>query len=57
MGVRDASLSVGVKRALGPHWLVFGGVGVRRLLGPAADSPWVQQPGSHQVNLGVAWRR
>lgn len=57
MGVRDASLSVGVKRALGPHWLVFGSVGVRRLLGPAADSPWVQQPGSHQVNLGVAWRR
>jgi outer membrane scaffolding protein for murein synthesis (MipA/OmpV family) len=55
-GLRDVHFGVGFKHALSKHWFLFGGAGTSRLLGPAADSPLVQKPGSVAAGLGVAWR-
>lgn len=55
-GVRDLSLGIGVRSEVHRHWAVLGGVGVTRLLGPAADSPIVQQPTSLSANAGIVWR-
>ncbi len=57
MGLRDTFVSVGMRRAVGRHWFVFGGASARRLLGPAADSPLVLKPDSVQLSVGLAWRR
>lgn len=55
-GLRDVHFGFGFKHALSKHWFLFGGAGTSRLLGPAADSPLVQKPGSAAAGLGVAWR-
>lgn len=55
-GLREAYFSVGARHALDPHWFVFGSAGMSRLLGPAADSPLVQQRGGGFASVGVAWR-
>jgi outer membrane scaffolding protein for murein synthesis (MipA/OmpV family) len=57
-GLRNASLGLGWQRQLDDdkHWVLFGGAAAQRLLGPAADAPFVQRQGSWTVNLGLAYR-
>jgi MipA family protein len=55
-GLRGVSFGVGFKHALDKHWFVFGGAGVSRLLGPAADSPLVQRSAGSTAAVGLAWR-
>ncbi|MFG6469120.1 MipA/OmpV family protein [Roseateles sp. BYS87W] len=55
-GLRDLHAGVSFTRPLSKHWFMFGGAGASRLLGPAADSPLVQQRDGQYANLGVAWR-
>ncbi|RVT87956.1 MipA/OmpV family protein [Inhella crocodyli] len=57
-GLRNASLGLGWQRQLDhdKHWVLFGGAAAQRLLGPAADAPFVQRTGTWTVNLGLAYR-
>jgi len=55
-GLRDAHVGVNFKHALTSHWFVFGGAGIGRLLGPAGDSPLVQNRSNTTAAMGVAWR-
>lgn len=55
-GLRDVTLSVGLRRALGPRWAVFGNASLSRLLDQAADSPLTRQPGSWGLGFGVVYR-
>lgn len=55
-GLRDVHFGINFKHALTKHWFVFGGAGTSRLLGPAADSPLVQERSNTTAAVGVAWR-
>lgn len=55
-GLRDGSLFINVRSPLGPHWSALAGVGVSRLLGPAADSPLTEKVTNWSANVGLAWR-
>ena len=55
-GLRDLHAGVSFTRPLSKHWFVFGGAGGNHLLGPAADSPLVQQRNGSYANVGLAWR-
>ncbi|MBI3350297.1 MAG: MipA/OmpV family protein [Burkholderiales bacterium] len=55
-GLRDLHAGVSFTRPLSKHWFVFGGTGASHLLGPAADSPLIQQRNGTYANLGLAWR-
>jgi len=57
-GLRNASVSLGWQRTLDDdkHWVLFGGASAQRLLGPAADAPFVQRKGTWTANLGLAYR-
>lgn len=55
-GWRDVSASVGVRHELGRHWFTFGGLSVARLVGEAEASPFVREPASWSVNVGLAYR-
>jgi outer membrane scaffolding protein for murein synthesis (MipA/OmpV family) len=55
-GLRDLSFSLGLRQELGPRWALFGGAGVSRLIGRAADSPLTREPGSWSLSLGMVYR-
>lgn len=55
-GLKDVHYGLNFKHAMSKHWFVFGGAGVSRLLGPAADSPLVEKHGGHGASIGLAWR-
>jgi MipA family protein len=55
-GVRDASVGVGFRTELSDDWLLLGGAGASRLLGPAARSPLTKDRNGWGLNLGLAWR-
>jgi outer membrane scaffolding protein for murein synthesis (MipA/OmpV family) len=55
-GLRDLSLSLSGRTRLGDRWILLGGAGVSRLLGPAADSPLTRRTTGYSVSTGVAWR-
>lgn len=55
-GLRDLHAGVGFTRPVSKHWFVFGSAGASRLLGPAADSPLVEQRNGTYASLGLAWR-
>lgn len=55
-GLRDVSLTAGFRTDLSHDWLAIGGIGVSRLLGPAAASPLTKQPTTWGINAGLAWR-
>ncbi len=57
-GLRNASLGLGWQRQLDDdkHWVLFGGAAAQRLLGPAADAPFVQRQGTWTLNVGLAYR-
>jgi outer membrane scaffolding protein for murein synthesis (MipA/OmpV family) len=44
--LRDISASINLRTELGEHWVVLSGLGASRLLGPAADSPYVAKTGN-----------
>lgn len=56
LGLRDLSLAFGLKAELGEHWVLVGGPGYSRLLGPAARSPIVQRRSNWSASLGVGYR-
>ena len=57
-GLRNAGVNLGWQRAFGneQQWILFGGAGAQRLLGPAADAPFVQRKSTWTANLGLAYR-
>lgn len=55
-GLRDVAGSVGFRTELSREWLLLGGLGASRLLGPAAASPLAKSPDGWGMNLGLAWR-
>lgn len=56
MGLRDLSLAFGLKAELGERWVLVGGPGYTRLLGPAARSPIVQRRGNWTASFGAGYR-
>lgn len=57
-GLRNANLGLSWQRHLGEkqQWVLFGGIGAQRMLGPAADAPFVQRRGSVTADFGLAYR-
>lgn len=55
-GLRDASLYASIRSELDDHWVALGGIGLSRVLGPAADSPLTTRRSNMGVNAGLAWR-
>jgi MipA family protein len=57
-GLRNASLGLGWQRSFGAGdaWVLFGGTQVERLLGPAADAPFVERKAVLRFSLGLAYR-
>ena len=55
-GVRDVALFANLRTELSPEWILLGGAGVSRLLGPAAASPLARSPGGWGLSLGIARR-
>lgn len=56
LGVRDISFTLAARAELGEHWVLIGGPGYTRLLGPAGRSPIVQRRSSWSANAGVGYR-
>lgn len=55
-GLRDLTLSAGLRKALGPRWALFGNASLSRLLDQAAASPLTRQPRSRGLGLGLVHR-
>lgn len=58
-GFKDASATLGLTYPLGQHWMLYGQLRYKRLLGDAADSPIVSQAGSadqYRASLFVIYR-
>jgi outer membrane scaffolding protein for murein synthesis (MipA/OmpV family) len=55
-GLRDVHAGLGWLMALDRHWVLGSGLGVSRLLGPAADSPLTQRRNAWQASISVGWR-
>ena len=55
-GLRELGFSLGYTRAFSARWVGFTGIGVSRLLGPAAASPITQRLGNYGWNMGLAYR-
>lgn len=55
-GARDISVSAGFRHELSHRWFTFGGVGAARLIGAAARSPFVNEPNTWTVSIGLAYR-
>jgi MipA family protein len=56
MGLRDVQLYTSMKYELGDHWVLTGGPGVMRVVGPAARSPLTQRRLAWSLNGGVGYR-
>jgi len=55
-GLRDVSLSAGLRWYFARDFVAFGGVSASRLVGPAAASPLVRERNSWGLSLGMAYR-
>lgn len=55
-GASGMRAAIGFTAALTSRWILFGGVGVTRLLGDAAASPLTQQQTAASASLGLAYR-
>lgn len=55
-GLRDVSAALNLRTDLDPHWLLLGGLGVSRLLGPAAASPYAPKAANWSASMGLAYR-
>ena len=54
-GLRDVSLSVGLRRGLSSRWALFGGASVSQLVGPAARSPIAFERTSLGLSAGLVY--
>ncbi len=57
-GLRNVSVGLGWQRSLdlNQRWFIFSGAGINRLLGPAADAPFIQRKSEWRANVGLAYR-
>lgn len=55
-GLRDASVSAGLRWYFARDFVAFGGVSASRLMGPAAASPLVRERNSWGLSAGMAYR-
>lgn len=56
-GLRDIHAGLGYTRLLNRQWILFSGLGIARLEGPAADSPLTRERLGRYVSIGIAYRR
>ena len=54
-GLREMSLSAGIRSRLSPSWTAFGGVSLSRLLGPARRSPLTREPQGLGLSAGLVF--
>jgi MipA family protein len=52
-GLSSASLALSARTRLDRHWGLFGGLAATRLLGPAANSPFVKRPAGYSASVGI----
>jgi len=55
-GLRDVAISTGFRTELSDRWILLGGAGASRLIGPPAKSPLTKQVSGWGMNVGLAWR-
>jgi len=55
-GLREITFGLGLRHQLNHEWILVGGIGLSRLLGPAAASPLTTDPFGWGVNAGAVWR-
>jgi MipA family protein len=56
LGLRDAQVYTSLRYELGPHWVLTGGPGLSRMLGPAACSPLTQKKQDWSMSVGAGYR-
>ena len=56
LGLRDLQLFTALRYELGDHWVLTGGPGLTRVLGPAARSPLTQKKQSWTLSAGAGYR-
>jgi outer membrane scaffolding protein for murein synthesis (MipA/OmpV family) len=51
-------LGLGWQRSFGEKqsWVLFGGTSLQRMLGPAADAPFIERKTTWSADLGLAYR-
>ena len=54
-GLREITVSAGLRHELSSEWTLVGGIGLSRLLGPAASSPLTISPSGWGINAGAVW--
>jgi MipA family protein len=57
-GLRNGSLGLGWQRSFGEKqaWVLFGGANLQRMLGPAADAPFIERKTTWSADMGLAYR-
>ncbi|MBE0548851.1 MAG: MipA/OmpV family protein [Rubrivivax sp.] len=55
-GLREVTFSAGLRHQLSQEWTLVTGLGLSRLLGPAAASPLTISPSGWGINAGAVWR-
>jgi len=55
-GLREATLSLGMRTPLDRRWTLFGSASASHLLGPAADSPLTRRASGWALSLGTVYR-
>lgn len=55
-GLRELSVSLGLRAPLDQRWTLFGSASASHLLGPAADSPLTRRAGGWSMALGTGYR-
>ncbi len=57
-GLRNANLGLGWRRTFGEKhaWVLFGGANLQRVLGPAADAPFIERKTTWSADMGLAYR-
>lgn len=56
LGLRDAQVYASVRYELGEHWVLTGGPGLSRVLGPAARSPLTLKKQTWNLSAGAGYR-
>ena len=56
LGLRDLQLYTALRYELGEHWVLTGGPGLTRVLGPAARSPLTQKKQTWTLSAGAGYR-
>ena len=56
LGLRDLQLYTALRYDVGEHWVLTGGPGLTRLLGPASRSPLTQRKQTWNISAGAGYR-